>query len=346
MVFSIAASQWTGLVKSLAESAYALGLNVWDTTARAVYPDYIVTSSAGKSRRSGTTITFTTTMPASAASTVSALAASMTAITMNANQNTIKIADGNYANVQPTSATATGAVVNITSGIRWNQMESPASTSGSTIIIVAVAALLPCTACFLLAIAYYFYRTRNPESVSEAQPERMASMDNGFALEMFPGAPPPGYTTTATGRGAEKQCHDKHDAQDSFSSQLVHLIKQHASGPLGDKAEEYAHQLVVNGIDDWSVIGAVSFEDLRLMDIPIGHARAIIEMVKDPEPEADRSGITEAVSTGRSVVAADPSPDATLDSLPFESDVVPVEPMQHQEGAFESDVWSSTEEET
>jgi len=66
-----------------------------------------------------------------------------------------------------------------------------------------------------------------------------------------------------------------------------------------------------------------------------------VELVKDPQPEADRSGKAEAVSTGRSVVAADPSPDATLDSPSFESDVVPVEPMQHQEGAFESDVWSS-----
>ena len=110
ITFAIAASHWTGLVKSLAESAYALSLNIWDVTNKVVLPDYIVKSRAvAASHRSGTsTVTFTTIMPATAESTVKAVVAVVTANTMNTNQNMIKLfADaGTYGSVQPPTVTS------------------------------------------------------------------------------------------------------------------------------------------------------------------------------------------------------------------------------------------------
>jgi len=70
---------------------------------------------------------------------------------MNANQNTIKIADGNYANVQPTSATATGAVVNITSGIM------PTTAVGAVSASVPVTGVVILTGILLAAIMYALY---------------------------------------------------------------------------------------------------------------------------------------------------------------------------------------------
>jgi hypothetical protein len=90
MVFSFAASQWTGLVKSLVESAYALSLNIRDTATKAAPPDYNATSSAASS----TAIT---------TSTVEALTSSVTIATMNSDQIPIKSVNlATYSSGQPT----------------------------------------------------------------------------------------------------------------------------------------------------------------------------------------------------------------------------------------------------
>ena len=144
------------------------------------------------------------------------------------------------------------------------------------------------------------------------------------------------------------------DEQPTFSLQFVHRVKQLHGGPLVDKAEEYAERLLANGIDDWSVARAVSFEDLRLLDIPVGHARAILELIKADSPEVVQGNATAGVDSattgagpmvGTASAGGEPSLDV-WENLPFESGLVENDPLPQQEGAFEQDdegSWSTDE---
>jgi len=100
------------------------------------------------SRRSSTTVTFTTTMPASASSAGKALTSYVTMVTMNANQNTIKSADlTTYSSVHPTAVTSVNNPVVDNSAVVAIVPSAPvpppsASTSDGVFIGVLVAVLL------------------------------------------------------------------------------------------------------------------------------------------------------------------------------------------------------------
>ena len=126
---------------------------------------------------------------------------------------------------------------------------------------------------------------------------------------------------------------------------------------LSAKAEEYAERLLANGIDEWSVARTASFEDLRLLDIPIGHTRAILELLKADSPEMIQGNAAAGVghatagaepistSAGTAAAGAEPSLDDS-ENLPFESGLVENDPLPQQEGGFEEDDeggWSTDE---
>jgi hypothetical protein len=95
-----------------------------------------------------TTVTFTTTMPASASSAGKALTSYVTMVTMNANQNTIKSADlTTYSSVHPTAVTSVNNPVVDNSAVVAIVPSAPvpppsASTSDGVFIGVLVAVLL------------------------------------------------------------------------------------------------------------------------------------------------------------------------------------------------------------
>jgi len=355
---------WTGKLKVLGEESYGKILGVW-TVPSGWVSGCSVRSVASASRRAYAVI-FSASVTEPVARMAQISATNLSPDTINTVMNEIKASNSTYSSLALPFAASVAATTVSSSSNGGGDAASIDVIIGVAVAVMVTGFLL--VACLLFLVRWHAFGDTMSEAPLEPPGSRSIETSLTTMLDSFPpGAPPPGYsmrnTRNSNGDDVEKSSTSKEDSL-SFSSQFIQLVRQNASGPLAEKAEDYAERLVANGIDDWFVIGAVSYDDLRLLDIPLGHARAILALVgdadEDDEPAVDTAVvddsaaagvyISSAISTGTGMISPPVmvemrSGGVALDNLPFESGVAQLAPLP-QQGAFESDdgAWSTEEE--